>query len=323
MNPAKVYKKFVDDRDRALEQLFTNYRLKFNDIVQNAFGEITFAFSKGFVPDDSVLKRAALDCQRVLEEMRRSVFILAGASEAEILGRVFQKKTKFSAHDFDHTTDVAAGGSLAQRVFYNLRKIVRKLQNFKDKADLEKRSLSQEEIVSAFPKKKKIPNLILKKVRVIKESESEDYPIEMSNLQISDSEWDQVVEDYKSAYKIDSRGPEVYGWEVEQDLTHEFVQATRSGQTSAAEQNDIKDFVWIAVIDNKTCDCTGCCLPRDGLTTSEIARLLKTKWKSATILVTVPPAHLRCRCTLAPVTDNLPPVPSSLIGDFNDWLESD
>lgn len=334
--PQKVYKKFVDDRDRALEAIHANYALRINNEIRLAFGDIAFAFSKGYTPAYSTLIKCAVNCQQWINQMRKTVFYLAGASEAEILGRIRQTKTVFNPTNYDLTTDMTNGGSFAERLFYALRKIVRKLQDFQDRAALEKRQLSREEIMSAFPKKKEIPPIILKKVREIKESDADHAPIDISHSQISDDEWEDILYDYKAAYDIDARGPEevlgyrtskgerraVYGWEIEQDVTHDFVKATREGQTDAARQNGIKDFVWITVIDNRTCDCTGCCLPRDGLTTSEIARLLKTKWRNATIQVTVPPAHFRCRCTLAPVTKDLPDVPNSLIGDFNDWLES-
>ncbi len=337
MNPQKAYKKFVDDRDRALEKIFMNYRLRINNIIRQAFGEIAFAFQHGHAPSDTTLIKASIDCQHLIQDMRKRVFFLAGASEAEILGRIFQKPTRFNPENYNEQIDMARGGSLAERLFYALRKIIRKLQDFQDRAALEKRQLSREEILSAFPKKKVLADTkILKKVREIKESDKNKDPFDMSTSQITDDEWDDIVYDYKAAYDIDARGPEevlgyrtrqgdrqaVYGWEVEQDVTNDFVIATRAGQTDAAKQNGIQDFVWIAVIDNRTCDCTGCCLPRDGLTTSEIARLLKTKWRSAEIRVTVPPAHFNCRCTLAPVTKDLPDVPNSLIGDFNDWLES-
>lgn len=326
MEPITVYKKFVTDRDQALEKIYLNYRLRINDEIRSTFADIAFAFQNGHAPNDNALVMSAIKCQGLMDNMFSSVYKLSGASEAEILGRIFNRHTTWSPKVPERENQYA------KKLYYNLRKIVRKLQNLQDLSSVEDRDLSAQEIFSAFPKMMDISSKpILKKVR-----EAGRKPIDVSMSQIDDEEWDDILSDYKDDYALNNRGPEeilgirgsskssekVYSWEVERDATHDFVLATRQGMTDAATKNGIKEFVWIAVIDNRTCDCTGCCLPRDGLTTSEIERLLKTRWKKSEYRTSVPPAHINCRCTLAPVTKDLPPVPTSKIGDFLSWLES-
>ena len=92
----------------------------------------------------------------------------------------------------------------------------------------------------------------------------------------------------------------------------------------AAQENGITDFVWIAVVDDKT---DLCCLWRDGLLTSEIqAKLSEHADDDAGCDLggdgLVPPLHFNCRCSIAPATDAVPKKPDVDYQSFDQWLET-
>lgn len=116
----------------------------------------------------------------------------------------------------------------------------------------------------------------------------------------------------------------IYGWELEQQMTHDFVQSVREGQIDAANFAGINEFIWIAVLDQKTCQY--CCEWRSGLLTSEIEKTLADDPELAEHCdVVVPPAHFNCRCGIAPVVIDLETIDSENIStkDFQDWLDGE
>jgi len=153
--------------------------------------------------------------------------------------------------------------------------------------------------------------------------------------------WDKMIEDFGSEHVFTDRSPEkfidiqnpyndlpmrsdvpegdkVYHWEIEQDVTQDFVEQVRSGQIEAANKNGIDDFVWIAILDDKTDEC---CEWRSGLLTSEIEARLKDDMADDDCQATVPPAHFNCRCTLAPASQDLEAVDNTdTEREFDEWL---
>lgn len=123
------------------------------------------------------------------------------------------------------------------------------------------------------------------------------------------------------AESIDSKNA-IYGWEVEQEMTHEFVEQVRSGQIEAAKDNGIDDFMWLAILDQKTCD--NCCSWRDGLSSTQIQQKLSDQPELADYCdAIVPPAHFNCRCTMAPMDKNLDmPDTDQALEDFDSWLNN-
>lgn len=116
-------------------------------------------------------------------------------------------------------------------------------------------------------------------------------------------------------------GDAVYGWEVEQETTHDFVQAVRSGEVSAAKENGVDDFMWVAILDKKTCE--QCCEWRDGLTSQEIAEKLDEDASLGDYCdAVVPPAHFNCRCKVAPVSDSLGDYEPDTDVELDGWLNS-
>lgn len=152
--------------------------------------------------------------------------------------------------------------------------------------------------------------------------------------------WGQVIDDLGSEYVLTDRSPEtffditnpyndlpikdveegdkIYAWEIENEVTHDFVEQVRSGQIEAANKNGINEFVWIAILDDRTDDC---CEWRSGLLTSEIEARLKTDKADDSCDAIVPPAHFNCRCTLAPASSDLEAVDNSdTEREFSEWL---
>jgi len=143
--------------------------------------------------------------------------------------------------------------------------------------------------------------------------------------------WNQLLEEYLTDYVPQYREPKMifdvevggdteewYGWEIEQYVTHDFVDRVRKGQDEAAKQNGITDFMWIAVIDDKTDEC---CAWRDGLTSAQIeAKLPQHKDDDCDAIV--PPAHFNCRCTVAPMLDTMTDEPTVNVTEFEEWLNS-
>lgn len=152
---------------------------------------------------------------------------------------------------------------------------------------------------------------------------------------IDPADWEEAVQDYKSEYLPFSRGPndkvfgtsisetgdeekvEIYQWELEQEVTEDFVQSVRDGELDAAKENGVTDMQWIAIIDAKTDEC---CSERDGLTTAEIQSKLNDGESMGDCDSVAPPAHQRCRCRLSPMTDNLPEESPPDFGGFDSWL---
>lgn len=152
-------------------------------------------------------------------------------------------------------------------------------------------------------------------------------PVDVAQGFVDDEVWENTVDFYLREFvpTYQFRGPDpeadyqYSGWELERDLTHEFVDSVRSGQNEAARQNGIVDFQWIAIVDDKT---DTCCLWRDGLTTKEIERELRGKHSDDECDTSVPPAHYNCRCTIAPMLDTMPEIPESNAKEFEEWLNT-
>ncbi len=154
-------------------------------------------------------------------------------------------------------------------------------------------------------------------------------------LFIDADDWDDIVAEYKDEYVPEWRDPRysmetpisagedgeymLYPWQVEQEMTEDFVGSVRAGEVDSANAQGITDFVWIAVLDSHTDDC---CRKRDGLTNAEIEANLDGEWKADECQASVPPAHFNCRCRIAPATDDLPEKPADNSQDLEDWLNS-
>jgi len=153
--------------------------------------------------------------------------------------------------------------------------------------------------------------------------------------------WDRMIDDLASEHVFTDRSPEsfmditnpyndlkirsnipnedkIYSWEIENEVVHDFVEQVRSGQVEAANKNGINDFVWIAILDDRT---DHCCEWRSGLLTSEIKSRLESDKRDDPCRAIVPPAHFNCRCTLAPASESLEAVDNTdTEREFDQWL---
>lgn len=185
--------------------------------------------------------------------------------------------------------------------------------------------------------KKKMPDFdsVFEFAKTLLPPTRKDPKVAMTTGFIDDSAWQDLVNDYLAKEISPLRGPDDilslqikspttgkleqvdrYVWELEKEITQDFVDRVRKGQVDAANDNGIKDFVWIAILDSDTDEC---CRWRDGKTTSEIKKLLRGSKSGDPCKATVPPAHFFCRCDIAPITGDLPDKTEQL-GDFETWL---
>lgn len=271
-----------------------------------------------------------------IQKSRKAAYTLTYFAELEAIARATQK-TNIPHHSFkvrvqDQMNASTVGGQdLTKQVWHSFAKLQSKIES------AFKLSLVQEltplEVVTAVKKSYpqvstfKRPPRALKPIRESdrpKDDDADDKEFTFYHDLTNDADWDQAVQAYKDTELPPSRfdqsaqyDPEVghmrYSWELEQDMTDDFVQSVRDGQVQAANDLGVKEFVWVAIIDNKTCD--ECCLPRNGKTTSEIEQM------DDDCDATVPPAHPNCRCDIAPVSST-DEVEGPNWKDFGDWLES-
>ena len=285
---------------------------------------------------------SAFEVVNIQKEMRKLVYVLSHAGEAEAIGRALGKpqKVEIRREDIEKQSDreTMGGGDLFEKTYFQFKKIADKLIETVEISAIQKSNIKTvvERCLKAFPKARKL--LITKantlKPPKLKEANIKDVAKKIVTGFIDGFSWLGIEQEYQQDYVPRWRGPEfvvdtlgikskkktdneVYGWQIERDVMNDFVQQVRLGQDDAARNNGITDMQWIAIIDNRTDDC---CRWRDGLTTSEIEAQLKSKHANDECQVIAAPAHFNCRCTMAPVTDDLPDVPPDTLGSFADWV---
>jgi SPP1 gp7 family putative phage head morphogenesis protein len=346
-----TYKKFIKDRDLALEDLHNNAQLKITDILRSGFKEVMSQvyFSvlhvksydtntvKGLKKLDDSIDRLfqvhAQEINRVIMDMRSKVFLLSSVGEGEAIGRGTGRATNTNVSDRDIAGHVAGEsptvGPLLKKTYVYFSQIRRDIMQSIE-LGLVLQETPDEVTFRAYkqlPRRRTfvIPRKILKDVKVREAGGNID------TGWVTNKSWRNMVQDYKTEYGINNRGPEdivnlpdsggqqIYAWELERDLTQQFVEDVRAGQVDAMKKNGIIDFIWISIIDDRTDEC---CAWRDGLLVSEIKDALKGEHSDDECDAIVPPAHVNCRCTLAPAMESIDEVtPSSDLPEFDEWLE--
>lgn len=344
------YKNFIGERDKALEQININAQTDLSRLTHTVLAQIenlaasaalrahashlTHQLSLQFENGTREILTQAfpLFLRRILR-LRRAAFVLSYAGEQEAIGRATQRRMQVSRGTFTHRLLTATGkptlaGPLDKRVWLALMNLRRKIVQAFEMALAQELPAAEivEKVRGAFPNRKvyKRPPKALVKAREAAGNPHDDEDWFDFDF-IDDADWDLAVNAYKDTELPSDRfdrspgyDPDTstmrYEWEMEQESTEDFVSAVRGGQVAGAEDLGVKEFVWIAIIDNHTCD--DCCLPRNGKTTSEIEAMQDD------CDATVPPAHFNCRCNIGPVasTDE---VQGPNWSSFNDWLESD
>jgi SPP1 gp7 family putative phage head morphogenesis protein len=293
---------------------------------------------------------SSLKLFEIVVRLRRHAFMLSFAGEAEAMARATDGKMTayLSRQDFDSKVEEPSpgGGHMLEKIQLYMDRVKRRiLDAVQMSAVLDE--WPQEALLRvqrSLPKTKRLiqPPRILKKpvLEAVRNREADDGGLgvtlgitkKKSEFLIDPQEWDEMRDEYLKDFVPSWRGPESvigvfkdeddlkkewYAWELEQEITQDFVQQVRDGQVQAAKDNGVKDFIWIAIIDDKTDEC---CSWRDGLTSEQIEAELKTKRKDDECQAIVPPAHFNCRCTLAPILEGMPETPPSNIGEFEEWL---
>lgn len=293
---------------------------------------------------DRIFDQLGMDIIPILLDLRKKSNMLAHKGEAEAIYQVTGMLVKTQADE--NTINRKAlelfnqDNSLHKKINLYFSKLKRALLNEIETALVLEYPVDKAvgNVYLKLPKKKILPPRPLKPV---KPREAAGGSIKFGLF--SDSTWGAVLKDYEEDYNIALRGPEnvfdiknpwndepikdklkdedaIYGWELEKDITHDFVKEVREGQVAAANLNGITDFIWIAILDDKTCQ--KCCQWRDGLSSSEIEQRLKKDKDLADYCDAITPvAHPNCRCTMAPLAKNLGSYDDSdTQKDFEKWL---
>lgn len=276
--------------------------------------------------------------------MRRNSYLLTYSSEAEAIARLIKDPKEFNLHAGKlsrlATVPSAVGGAVADRVNLALGRLKQKVLDQVKLGLILGETVAEimDRVKTTFPKihRYAAPKKILKTLKEARRPT--DSPESYSFGTIDQESWEDLIQDYTQTYSPEIRDPELYfdivgnkfeavgldegewmGWEIEQQLTADFVQQVRSGQIDAARDQGISDFVWITVIGKTTCES---CIWRNGLTSSEIEAKLDGDHRDDEIDATVPPAHASCRCQVAPMVEALETesAPKEL-GDFSTWLK--
>ncbi len=356
------YRMWVKQRDRALEDLHTHAQLETADIMREMLTHVLLVAKAQFTGMKAgypasidwfeagvrhQFQKSAERLFHVIASLRTRSYLLARASESEIIAQMQRRTvtatvTKAKLHELKFRESMV-GGHILHRINLYCDKLRRKITSYAQSAAM---SATDEldfarSIMVAFPKPRRVvmPRRILKPQLMEADYSISDKPkADIAIDNIDDEAWQDMLDTYMTDYVPKTRAPEFvveqpevtgqdtwYAWEFERDMTNEFVQSVRDGQIDAANENGITDFVWIAIVDDRT---DRCCLWRDGLLVSEIEAQIgdhedeDDECNVDTGEGLTPPIHFNCRCTLAPATDNLPDKPDDGAKDFEDWLNS-
>ena len=275
--------------------------------------------------------------------LRQRSYTLSKASEAEIIAQLSRHKVHANVTkaqvQHQRLKVSMAGGHMYHRIRMYIDRLRRRLASYAQAAALTAKNETDfaQDVYAAFPRARKVsvPRRILKSNQHMEAAGDSKADFAIDN--VDDDTWNEMLDSYMNEYVPKTRSPEYiieqpsvtgedtwYAWEFERDLTNEFVQAVRDGQIAAANENGITDFVWIAVVDDRTDQC---CLWRDGLLVSEIEeKSADHEGEDDDCNVEgdglTPPIHFNCRCTLAPATENIPERPDDGAQDFEEWLNS-
>lgn len=305
----------------------------FTSLAKRAITQLDHEFERTF-------EATARDIHRIFIGLRRNAHVLSKAGEVEAIARVYGHKAHVDLSSLHAALDrdTPEVGKLLPRIFLALSRIRRDVLSAVELSRVMEEDLSSAvaRVRRAFPGRKPFARPPRHLRPVLREADKREKPEPLSTGFVDNAAWLEMVQDHKTEYVPEWRGPDqefpredypnlkdigsddetVYGWEIEQALTHDYVSQVRDGQISGAQDQGIKDFVWIAIVDDKTDEC---CLWRDGLTTTEIESKLDSQDDDCEG-ATVPPGHFNCRCGLAPATEELPQAPASNAGEFDDWL---
>ncbi len=348
------YTDFITARDRALEAILARAQGRIGLILEDVFDSIRkqapyfyqqklrFPYDRRVTQSfaqfvDMRLADAFIPVLSIYSRLISSAKLLAFAGEFEALGRLRQKQKVVRAPDSPLTMVTSDGKRLPAYVEYILSRLKTKITQAFDLSALSEETAEAfaERLERAFPERRDTKRRGLTrpnpKLLEVGKKATKNFTV----FQVDDQEWQNIVDevmgkitDFDRAIGKSRRLSTVaseelfdkqiaYKWELEKLVTEEFVQSVRQGQVEAAKEMGVKDFIWIAVIDDRTDEC---CAKRDGLLVSEIKERLGAEWEGDDCEAHVPPAHPNCRCTIAPVLTEEPVSEGISTKDFDEWL---
>lgn len=350
------YDRFMHSRDAVLEVMLRKYLRAMDraldQIKEMILGHVAFELMRSQVSVmdlrrkthalsdfiDHITPSFQTELTRLVMRMRRVSFCLSYLGAANAASTAMNKdahKLTRDAIDASMEADMYAGGKVHHRVFHALEELKTDLvKAYRMGLLLEE---SPEEILQridhAFPKRRrfKVPRKALRHPD-LKESEQPKPKDGFAFGIIDEDDWSDITKDYlaEEVPFFPNRQPQdeesyyektgQYEWELEQETTHDFVERVRNGEIDSANQAGITDFVWIAIIDSKTCDY--CCLPRNGMTSTEIEEALQSgDLDEDECDALTPPGHFKCRCRPAPATADLPEKTEVDFSDLDAYLD--
>ena len=358
-NQSARYRKFIAERDKALELLLNNARAMTHDVLRGAFqsAKEKVAFRMASAPKDSMLVSGStfLDAvdkdlktefnkainllASILVRLKLNAYTLAYTGECEAIaqardkyGRVTLKKDTA----IEQAVSNWRGENIAARITLSLDRIRRKILDAVQLSRVAGDGVA--ETLARVDRALPAGTWVVRPKRALKPIKEADpvrlgtmvskrQPVDVAMGFIDEEMWQSMVgayiEEFVPTYRFrvpTGKADADYRYlDEERDLTEDFVHSVRSGQKKAAKDNGIKDMMWIAIIDASTDEC---CIWRDGLSSSEIEDALKGEHAGDECDVIVPPAHFNCRCTIAPILDTMPESPTIDAKEFEEWLNS-
>lgn len=347
----KAYRKFITSRDKALETILQNTQKDFSRLLhpflefileqcaarhiqfdEDNYKPATIKRTEAYIR--SRIKPVQTEIEAKMKkrylDMRNAVYVLTYYAEGEALGRVKQKtinladpevkeiKTDTATKDFE----IYLSETLDQIVDKALKAFTSALINWELKPYTLKR------VTQSFPK----PTKFRKKKQIAKVTEAAPKKVKVLTDFVTEPEWEKILDQYKDAYLpatrffndaiVNANADDMkYAWQIEKQLTQAFVKDVADGTLDAGTEAGIKDFVWIAVLDDKTCE--HCCRPRDGMTLTEIEKAIKDGTLDGDHCdARVPPAHFNCRCRIVAIDKDIPMGSAKGVKEFEEWLDS-
>lgn len=307
---APKYKRWVKQRDVALEDLHTLAQRQSSDVLRKVLTGVMHA-SKSFYhsahhaahspgqmhghsPIDSfeqhlkpIFQEGIHALVHILLTMRVRSYALAKASEAEIIAQLMVKKTitaKIHKSDIDRikSKKAFAGGAVIHRVTLYMDRLRRKIVSMAQASALNAPDVESFliDVRAAFPKKRvvKRPKRILKP-KLMEATAAESLP-DFAQDQIDPETWDDALRAYKEEFVPQWRSPDSMVGIPTDDGALEMYSWEFERDLTNEFVSSVRDGQVEAAEDNGITDFVwiavvddkidDCCLWRDGLLTSEI-----------------------------------------------------
>jgi hypothetical protein len=350
-----AYNSFVNKRDQVLETMLLHTQAEVSDafrqmmqatqqIVMQSYhylsAEVTHLSPRQWRNFDHALQVhmgiGANNIESAWLRLRKDAYIFANAGEQRAIANCGLGNGN-KRIPYDKIKALAAGetslGHLRLRINHALLKLRQKVIAATHLSKLLNADSEQaiKRILNVFPQgEKRVKLKALPRIGRYTESASNETPLGFQY--VSDEDWEDILDLYKTEYIPKWRDPRteagealtvpeaegeggylIYPWDVEREITEDFVSKVRSGENEGAVSNGVTDFQWLAIIDDRTDQD---CEIRDGLSTQEIEDTIDDG------LGSTPPIHFSCRCRTVPIADGLDEIADYDIEDFDAWLNS-